>query len=216
MERYTVLPGDTMVRIAHKHGFPRWQTIYEHPENAGLRQLRPDSQILYPGDLIFIPDRRPKSLEIESGRMHQFRQKEPLAKLRLIVEDESGRPCATKPYSLTVGPNSIEGMTKEDGLVELDVDPDPPDGKLTVWPDGRPGRTLLFKLLLGGLNPIDTDSGLKARLLNLGFDPGTLDGEVDERTKDALRTFQIVAGLPVTGEADQATKAALVKAHDRK
>ncbi|GGE93290.1 SEL1-like repeat protein [Stappia taiwanensis] len=45
-------------------------------------------------------------------------------------------------------------------------------------------------------------------LIKRGFDPGTADGRVGPRTREAVRAFQMTAGLPVTGEID----AALLKA----
>ncbi|MEW9853758.1 L,D-transpeptidase family protein [Novosphingobium sp. M1R2S20] len=41
----------------------------------------------------------------------------------------------------------------------------------------------------------------------LGFSPGVINGEVNEATRNALRAFQEANGLPVTGTADQATRA---------
>lgn len=216
MPYYVVQQGDTILRIAYRNGFPRWETVWEHVENANLRRLRPDPQVLHPGDQVFVPDSRPKSLDVQPGKIHVFRKTAIMATLRLIIEDESGRPCSGKPFSLKVGPSTLEGNTNSTGLLELKIDPDPQNGELTVWPDGRPGRTLQFTLQLGSLNPIDTTSGAKARLRNLGFDPGSVEGDIDDQAQEAIRTFQIVAGLDVTGELDSATRDALEKAHDRK
>jgi hypothetical protein len=216
MPYYTVEPGDTMVRIAHKFNFPLWQTIYDHADNAELKKKRPDPQVLYPGDRVFIPEPREKTVSVETGRTHVFRQPPLRAVLRIVVQDENGKPCANKPYILAIGDNAISGRTQGNGLVEFEVEPNPQDGELTVWPDGKGGRTLQFQLRLGDLNPLDTPSGVKARLRNLGFDPGSITGGIDDKTRDAIRTFQIVAGIPVTGELDEKTKAELEKAHDQK
>ncbi len=43
---------------------------------------------------------------------------------------------------------------------------------------------------------------MQARLLALGFDPGTPDGVVGSRTRAALRAFQHAAGLPADGYPD--------------
>lgn len=42
-----------------------------------------------------------------------------------------------------------------------------------------------------------------------GIDPGPVDGQIGNRTRTALRTFQSGAGLPATGEPDDPTMAAL-------
>jgi hypothetical protein len=52
---YTVQPGDYLVAIAKKFGFPTWQEIYRHPENAPFRAKRPNPDKIYPGDVIRIP-----------------------------------------------------------------------------------------------------------------------------------------------------------------
>jgi hypothetical protein len=49
----------------------------------------------------------------------------------------------------------------------------------------------------------------QALLKAAGFYPGPADGTLGERTRAALRQYQQVNGLPVTGELDQATQEAL-------
>jgi hypothetical protein len=50
---------------------------------------------------------------------------------------------------------------------------------------------------------------LQARLHDLGYYEGTVDGVFGRSTKDALRRFQLVKGLPATSRMDDATLAAL-------
>ena len=42
---------------------------------------------------------------------------------------------------------------------------------------------------------------LEGLLADLGFDPGPVDGVLDEQTKTAIKGYQDLAGLPVTGRA---------------
>lgn len=46
---------------------------------------------------------------------------------------------------------------------------------------------------------------LERRLLQLGYDTGNVDGQIDRQTRRALRRYQRNEGLTVTGFADQAT-----------
>jgi hypothetical protein len=46
----------------------------------------------------------------------------------------------------------------------------------------------------------------------LGFDPGVIDGLRGRRTRGAITDFQLQKGLPVTGELDEETEAALLGA----
>lgn len=53
---------------------------------------------------------------------------------------------------------------------------------------------------------------LQAFLICLGYDTGGFDGDYGNRTESAIKTFQTVKGLKVTGTADAATFEALAKA----
>ena len=50
---------------------------------------------------------------------------------------------------------------------------------------------------------------IQQRLIDLGYLRGLADGIFGERSQTALKLFQALAGLPVTGEADDATREAL-------
>ena len=67
----------------------------------------------------------------------------------------------------------------------------------------------VFEILLGHLDPIDTPSGIKARLENLGYDCGEDDNTLDYMTIEAIRKFQADNDLKIlTGdfsEIDQDT-----------
>jgi peptidoglycan hydrolase-like protein with peptidoglycan-binding domain len=66
------------------------------------------------------------------------------------------------------------------------------------------------------MDRVDDDgvSGAQGRLLNLGYPVGPIDGKLGPRTRAALRQFQTDMKLqPVSGELDDQTKKALVKAH---
>ncbi|MFO0887941.1 MAG: LysM domain-containing protein [Isosphaeraceae bacterium] len=56
---YTVQPGDTLRLIAMKHGIKTWQEIYFHPDNVAFRTLRPNPDLIFPGDVIMIPSPAP-------------------------------------------------------------------------------------------------------------------------------------------------------------
>jgi hypothetical protein len=56
MSTYTVQHSDTLSSIAHMHGFRSWETIYDHPDNAGFRRWRPNRNLIFPGDIINIPE----------------------------------------------------------------------------------------------------------------------------------------------------------------
>jgi LysM repeat protein len=52
---YTVVKGDNLTFIARKFGVRSWRDIYFHPDNAAFRALRPNPDLIYPGDVLKIP-----------------------------------------------------------------------------------------------------------------------------------------------------------------
>jgi peptidoglycan hydrolase-like protein with peptidoglycan-binding domain len=50
---------------------------------------------------------------------------------------------------------------------------------------------------------------LQAQLHQLGYYGGIIDGQFGSSTKDALRRYQLVKGLPETSAMDDATLASL-------
>jgi len=53
---YVVKSGDWLSKIAAAHGFSDWRDIYYHPDNAAFRAQRPNPDLIYPGDVVMIPD----------------------------------------------------------------------------------------------------------------------------------------------------------------
>src|SRR5215469_1542809 len=53
---YSVCRGDCLSSISSQFGFDAYQAIYYHPENAAFRQKRPNPNVIYEGDVVFIPD----------------------------------------------------------------------------------------------------------------------------------------------------------------
>jgi len=71
MPTYTIQEGDCVSSIASKAGF-LWTTVWNHANNASLKQLRTDPNVLNPGDQIFIPDLTPKVLPKPTEQRHKF------------------------------------------------------------------------------------------------------------------------------------------------
>jgi N-acetylmuramoyl-L-alanine amidase len=67
--------------------------------------------------------------------------------------------------------------------------------------------------VLGGLDPVNTPTGVQARLTNLGLDCGKIDGIIGPRTRLALERFQIKHNLEPTSELDDATLSRLESIH---
>src|SRR5689334_3939109 len=99
-QRYTARRGDCMTSIASQFGFLA-DTLWDLPENVQLKQERNDLNVLYPGDVVYVPDLRPGIVDGATDQLHQFVKKQSPAIVRLRLTDD-GEPRAGVPYSLSV------------------------------------------------------------------------------------------------------------------
>jgi LysM repeat protein len=63
---YVVKAGDTLSNIARRNGNLNWQQIYYHPDKNSFRRRRPNPDLIYPGDILMIPDGNPLPTTKES------------------------------------------------------------------------------------------------------------------------------------------------------
>jgi hypothetical protein len=67
-----VKQGETLSSVAEQYGFLNYEGIWNAPENAGLRDVRPSGHVLFPGDEVVIPDKVVKSYERAADNDHEF------------------------------------------------------------------------------------------------------------------------------------------------
>jgi hypothetical protein len=210
MPIHVVKQGDCISSVAQKHGF-FWQTIWEHENNAALRDRRQNPNVLLPNDEVFVPDKRPKDEPSETTLVHVFRLKGVPARLNIRLIDPYGKPRVGLAYTLTVDGKGTSGTTPDDAMISFVVPPDADSALLTVT--NEEGKKEEYPIRLAHLNPVEDTSGLQARLKSLGYYKRNISEQIDDQTRDALKRFQQDVGLPVTGEADAATTAALLEQH---
>ena len=212
--QYTVRQGDCLSSIADIWGFADYTEIYQHAENTGFRDKRPNPNIIFPGDVLVIPDRNTKEVPCATDRRHTFVMTQPKVLLRLCLQDDLHQPYADTRYLIRIGKQTIEGTTDGNGLLEHRIPARAASGEITIYPTEDDPYT--FPLNLGHLDPVDEDAGVDGRLINLGFGPPDQDsGELSEEDRrEALRLFQQRYGLEVTGEPDDTTRAKLREIHD--
>jgi N-acetylmuramoyl-L-alanine amidase len=215
---HTVQQGETMIGLARAYGVFDWRTIWSHAQNASLRRQRANPQILGPGDRVFIPPPAPVEYEVAIDQKHTFRLKKRRESfVTFALKDEAGAALANHRYELTLGDTVLSGTTGADGLVAHPAPPDVTEGTIKVWVDADdPDQTVSWPVRVGHLDPIDTVSGVQARLNNLGFSAGEVNGLLGESTQEALQLFQRANGLEPTGAIDDATRDALQGAHNEK
>jgi hypothetical protein len=120
-------------------------------------------------------------------------------------------PRSNAPYTLSIDGVSISGRTDGQGYIETRIPSTAQAGSLII--DAGTLRQTVIPIQLGYLDPLEEVSGVKQRLANLGFDGGDTSSEVNEAFGAALRAFQEVNGLDITGEADETTLRKLKSIH---
>jgi len=212
MPEHKVKKGECLSSIAAGAGFD-WNTIWLHPRNESLRRDRVDPNVLFAGDNVFIPDKSSRKVSAATDQKHTYVKKSVPAKLRLQLLDEEREPLRHVEYELDLGGILHRRRADGDGRIEHDIPPNLAEARLRVLDVDGDGREELYQLALGNLDPVAETIGVQQRLTNLGFVCGVEDGELGERTADALKLFQQEVGLPESGELDDATKQELVERH---
>jgi hypothetical protein len=202
-------PRECLSSVAFQHGF-FWETLWQHARNRELREERRSPHVLRPGDVVHVPDLRPRAESCATDQRHRFMRRgvPETFSLRFMQHD---RPRAGIAYTLVIDGEERRGTTDGDGYVRARLSPVARHGKLVLQPEGAP--TEEYELLFRDLDPVSAVRGQKARLRNLRFYDGPLDDTLDERASAALAAFQRAEGLEITGRADEPTCAALVERH---
>ena len=199
MPNHVVEQGDCLSSIGAKYGFFPL-TLWNHAENAELKELRKDPNVLLEGDVVVIPEKTIKEESCATEQKHKFKKKGTPAKIkiRLMLDDE---PRKNEPYKLNIDGKWIkDGKTDGDGYLECSVPAEAKSGELRV---GSGTDMQIYQLGLGTLDPVNTESGAEDRLKGLGY--GIEEGELES----ALKAFQEKEKLNASGALDAATQAKL-------
>ena len=208
MPVHTVREGECLATIARMYGFRDWRTIYQAAENAEFRRKRPNPNVIFEGDEIQIPETNTREEQVVTDRRHKFVTRLNRWVFRVHMRDETGTAIENEPYELRItGHRIIHGRTGDGGLIEAPVPDDVQEATLVFCGEE-------FRVWLGGLDPISRVKGLQARLNNLGYGAGPVDGILGPKTRQALYRFQRLEGLPATGLVDDDTRKRLLEVHD--
>ncbi len=210
---YIVEQGDHLSQIAKKYGFPDFHVIWDHPENADLKKLRKNPNVLFPGDEVFIPDMEERIENGSTEQKHKFVVNKKTLKLRLVLEDIYEKPIAGAACALIVGGEALQLTTTSDGKLEHEIPLDATDATLVIRGDQTPFGDNPFPVKIGSLDPVDEVSGQIARLNNLGYFPGEEDGDDSGAFESAVEEFQCDQGLTVDGICGPNTQAKLLQIH---
>ncbi len=202
---HTMKEDDCLLKIADERGV-WWESIWNHANNAELKQQREQPNVLLPGDKVFIPEKNEGEEALPCDQKHRFRLKgtPALARFRLL---EGGEPRKNVSYILHVDDKLVDAKEVEEGVIEARIPPGALKGFLTVR-DGEHNEE--YEIAFGNMDPVDTESGARKRLTNLGYDCGE---EGSDEYTEALKAFQVSRGIEDSGELDEATQEALLDAH---
>lgn len=197
--KYKVKQGDCISSIAEKYGLDP-NALWNHPDNRDLKDLRKDPNVLYPDDVVAVPDKEAKNIDCQTDQTTKIKKKgvPAFVRLRLTLDDE---PRKNEPWSICIDGAWQEGTTDGDGYLKVPV---PPKAKKATLVIGEGAMQETYELNIGSLDPIDTDEGVRERLAAIGI---VLS---DDLAAD-ISKFQSKEQITESGQLDDATKAKLVE-----
>jgi hypothetical protein len=148
VKNHQVAQGEGISSIAFENGFFA-DTIWDHASNNALREKRKDMNSLVPGDMVVIPDKEPKDVEVATNARHSFKLKGAPAKVSIRLL-QSGEPRKDEPYELEIDGEIQTGRTDANGVVRFTIPPNAKTGRLIV---GENYRQTEHMLDLGRLDP---------------------------------------------------------------
>jgi hypothetical protein len=202
MAPYVIRQGDYLAKLASKFGFDA-DAVWTDDKNTALKELRKDPNILFPGDVLYIPDATndvatPTSLK--TGTSNDFTSSPPT----VPITHKFLNPCfASQPYIVHELPD-LTGLTTDGGGTATFSVPVTLETITLVFT--ATGQTFVYDI--GALDPIQTASGVFQRLQSLGFiDPSVTFNPGDPSqlglVKSAVRAF--LAGPPSSGATPSTT-----------
>lgn len=210
---HQVVQGETALRIAVQHGYRRGDTIWDAPENDGLRQLRRSANVLQPGDVVWVPGRKPRVESAATGKGHAFHTILPREHLRVRLEDPEGNPLANVAYRLLFEGGPLAGTTNNSGWIIHDIPVGLRTAKLQL-------EDRLWSLRIGHIDPVaDADSaasstGAFARFGNLAHHCPRCLGDETLELRVATAAFQYAtAGTAEPDDLDPRTREELRQKH---
>jgi len=214
---HVVQEGEHLPGIAAAYGFTSHKAIWDHPDNAELRSLRKNPNVLAAGDRLVIPERERGDAAGATEQRHRFvaSGSKLLLRVRILDLGDAKRdgPCF---YDSVRQSNFIAEV---DGAFQTEIDPRL-ERQATLRLDGATTETPPdeFPVEIGGLDPLATPTGQRDRLNNLGYFAGFSQSTFDAvqfrwAVEEFQRDHRKSDGLTVTGVVDPATQGALLRQH---
>jgi hypothetical protein len=203
MQPYVIKQGDYLAKLAYQFGFDA-ETVWMDGKNSDLRALRFNPNILFPGDVLYIPDspaQAPAGPTLAVGQTNKFTSDIPTIQIMVLFRGTESTTFASQPFTVNELPDVTGLQTNGDGLATIDV------------PVTLSSITLVFStlgmtqsVLIADMDPVDTLSGIFKRLQNLGCigQDVVFDATDLETLRSGLRTLKAsaaAAGPPPSAPA---------------
>jgi hypothetical protein len=208
---YVIRQGDYLTRLARRLGFDA-DAVWNHDDNRALRERRPNREILQPGDILHVPaPDEPRGAHVSPRSVNRYKAHVERVEVRLALGEAANGRLAGKRYQVHgMGPPLL-GTTDGNGVATFSVPVHIRELRLVLDEGGH-----AYQLMIGEMDPVDEPSGVRKRLVHLGHlaarAPGSEGGD-ESAMERAIRAFQAASQLPITGDIDQPTRDALVRAH---
>ena len=213
MPYHIVAQGEHVPGLAKQYGFASYKRIWDHGQNAELKNKRQNPNVLFPGDRLFIPDKEEKKIPKQTEKKHPFKLKGEKLKLRLVLEDEYEKPIANAPCLLHLESNILELTTDGKGKIEKEIPADVQHARLIIKTNETCLDDLIIPIEIGHLDPVAELTGQQARLTNLGYYTGPVEALVGPLFLLAVEEFQCEHGLSVDGICGPQTQSKLKSVH---
>lgn len=167
------------------------QKAWDDAGNKTLRDNHPDHNLLCKGHILEVPEVQQKEVDGATDTTHKFKVKgKATAKLNLKLEHHVDSPLEEE-YELEIGGETFKGTsTKGEIKHEIPISSDVGVLRLTK-------RNVELTVHVGDLNELEPwakkqckTKGAQARLNNLAFNSGSVDGIIGRRTRRATKNYQ--------------------------
>jgi len=212
MPTHKVKQGEHISSIAEHYGFSDYRVIWDDGQNAKLKQLRKNPHTLLPGDELFIPEKQSGLKSVSTEQHYRFKLSGSTLKLNLVIKDFDGKPFEDTACRLHIGNQVHDLQTDDNGMVQAPISHDAHEALLQFEDPSLP-FDVNIAVKIGHLDPIDTITGQKARLRNMGYYHGPVDNEPSSAYQYSVEEFQCDFDLTVDGVCGEQTQNKLKQEH---
>jgi peptidoglycan hydrolase-like protein with peptidoglycan-binding domain len=147
---------------------------------------------------------------VQPGGTNTYKAKIPNVPLKVVVKGSDGKPLAGKAFVIEGVGDPIKGTTDGDGMVSAEVPATTPSCRIVLEE-----VNVRYTVLIGHLDPVAEESGVRQRLAHLGFLSSSFDRfrTHPPSLEEGVRAYQRARGLTLTGTVDDPTRDALEKEH---